>query len=292
MIITTDLILKIIPILISGLALFISFMSYRNSSKATKISEKNYLDVLKEKAPDLKIIQNLWTSNPRFELINDSTSKLDETPSPSYLMFIPSKIYYHFDNQDTMSNLILTPVSYDVVIEQIVGNQTKDSIVTTYLPSNFFGKKGSRDVIFKKLKSSKDTPFELSIATYPFMVIISNVDYIYKKEVKNKIIISTPIVNKELSHEQYESIIEYMSDTANYLETKINGSESIYNTINRKIETLANKIFNNSLTKKDDNLLRIIGGKDGGYGNILKEINSLITPFDSIEQHQIIKNNK
>jgi hypothetical protein len=273
-----DTIIKNIPICISFVALLISL--------------KNYLDNTKEKAPDLKIIQNLWTKKPRFELINESSSKLDETPSPSYLMFIPSKFFYCFKNQETISNLVLTPISYDVITEQIVGNQTKDSIVTSYLPVNFFGKKGSRDMPIKKLETVDKVPFEVLIATYPFMVIISNVDYVYRGKIKNKIILSTSIVNKELSIKQYESIMEYFNDTADYLETKINGDESIYSTVNKKVKLLANEIFNANPGKRDDNLIKIIGGTEGGYGGVLKEINAIITPLDPLEQYYATKNEK
>ncbi|MDM8214398.1 hypothetical protein QUW13_11070 [Enterococcus hirae] len=268
-----DTIFKIIPIIISSIALAISFSSYQSLKK--------------EKEPDLKIIQNLWTSKPRYELINESSSKLDETPSPSYIMLVPSKLYYHFGNGETASNLILTPIPYSIVEEQIVGNQTKESIVTTYLPKNFYGKKGIKDIISGDIIYEDEDSLKLSVATYPFMVIVSDVDYKYNNKDKNKIILSTPLANKELEREQYNNIMEYISDNADYLKLDIDKEKSIYETVQNKVESqIYTMMEKNNSSKKDQKLIQIIGGKEDGYGNVLKDINSLITPLDPIEEYQ------
>ena len=62
-------------------------------------------------------------------------------------MFIPSKLYFHFDDGKRFSNLILSPVSYEVVTEQIVTGSSKNIIVKSELPLNFRAKKGERDII-------------------------------------------------------------------------------------------------------------------------------------------------
>lgn len=274
-----DTIFKIIPIIISSIALAISFSSHQSLKK--------------EKEPDLKIIQNLWTSKPRYELINESSSKLDETPSPSYIMLIPSKLYYHFENGETGSNLILTPIPYSIVEEQIVGNQTKESIVTTYLPKNFYGKKGIKDIIHGDIINVGEDSFKLSVATYPFMVIVSDINYKYKNKDKNKIILSTPLVNKELKREQYSNIMEYISDNADFLKLEINKEKSIYETVQNKVESqICTMMKKENPNKKDQKLIQIIGGKEGGYGNVLKDINSLITPSDPVEEYQLNKLDK
>lgn len=95
-----------------------------------------------ENKPNINIVQNLWTNSPHFTLVNDSDITLDYIPSPSYFMFIPSKLYFHFNNGKRFSNLILSPVSYEVVTEQIVTGSSKNVIVKSELPLNFRAKKG------------------------------------------------------------------------------------------------------------------------------------------------------
>lgn len=87
------------------------------------------------------------TKTPYYELVNEASSKLDSIPSPSYLMFIPSKVYFDF-GEERNNIVILTP--YPTVVEQIVPSETKSSIVKTTLTPNFFAKKGIREVIYEK----------------------------------------------------------------------------------------------------------------------------------------------
>lgn len=48
----------------------------------------------REGKPNFRIVQNLWTQEPYFELINESNSKLDEPLNPTYIMLIPSKLFF------------------------------------------------------------------------------------------------------------------------------------------------------------------------------------------------------
>ncbi|GLJ04017.1 hypothetical protein [Bacillus sp. YKCMOAS1] len=271
--------MKIIPIIISVVALGFSYLSLKNSKKATKISNDIFKQTKREQSPDLKIIQNLWTKNPRFELINEASSKLDNTPSPSYLMFIPSKLYY-FDEGGTVRNssLILSIVPYDEVTEQIVGNQTKDSIITSYLPQNFFGRKGENDMIRGKVIELEN--FKLRLDTFPFLVIISKVNYKYNKDDFENVILSTPLINERINSKDFESVIDYIKDNHKYLTVKAKRNNSIYRTANSSLQDHIDNIFINNTN--DPELLGILGGKAGGYSHILKKINKLITPQDPL----------
>lgn len=273
-------VLIILPICISLMAAFISYKSLENGKKTTYLAEKNYKEALREKEPDLKIIQNLWTTKPRYELINESNSKLDRTPSPSYLMFVPSKMLYFKDGELIGSNLILSVISYDMVTEQIVGNQTKDSIITTYLPENFYAKKGINDIIYsEKIEIEGENEMEIRVSTFPFLVIVSDVNYQYKEKEYNKIILSTPLLNEELNRSEYTNIVDYVKDTANYLKVNLNEDESIYSTVQQNVEEKITTLFSDP---SDKEIIKILGGKEGGYGNTLKKLNKIITPVDPI----------
>ena len=194
---------KVIPIVISVIGLSVSLYSCSTARQSLNITQR-------ENSPSLKIIQNLWTKEPRYELINESNSKLDSTPSPSYDMFIPSKLYYVSEGEKQFSSLILSPVSYDVLEEQIVGNQTTDSIVTSYLPASFYAKKGERDVIHGE-KIKLEEGLEIYVDTLPFLVIVSDISYQYNNVNERTILLSTPLMNEEITEEDLANIKEYIS---------------------------------------------------------------------------------
>lgn len=114
----------------------------------------------------------------------------EERPSPSYFMFIPSKVYFQLDDGNYGSILTLSPVSYEVITEQIVSGSTKNGIVKSILPINFSAKKGERDIIHDSVKLEED--FMITVETYPFLVIISEVEYKYKNKTHKDILMSTP----------------------------------------------------------------------------------------------------
>lgn len=277
---------KLVPIIISIIAVLISAASFLNSRKATSISKKNFEINQKDREPNLKINQNLWTKKPRFELINESNSKLDKTPSPTYFMFIPSKLYY-FDNDNnvTFSTLILSPFSYDLIQEQIVGNQTKDSIITSYLPQNFFAKKGSRDIVKGKIYKISEN-LSVTVHTLPFIVIISPIDYIYNSKEHQIILLSTPLENQEITTEDLKNIKDYTRDNFQNLEVKIDGDKNIYETAQINVEHQLAPLIENKDTDNIENTAKILGGsEDGkGYGFILKKVNQMISPLDPMEK--------
>jgi len=222
-----------------------------------------------------------------FELINESSSKLDKTPSPSYFMFIPSKLYFMDTKGNvTFSNLILSPFSYEVIEEQIVGNQTNDSIVTSYLPSNFYAKKGYRDMIYNDPHKITDN-MSIMIGTMPFIVIISSIDYEYNGDELNTIVLSTPLENQKITKQDMKNIKDYVRDNSDRLEVKINGSESVYQTVQENVEKQLSFMFTDEKVD-DQSVMNILGGKEdgGNYGTILKKVNGMITPKDPMESSE------
>lgn len=222
--------------------------------------------------PNINIVQNLWTNSPHFALVNDSDITLDYIPSPSYFLFIPSKLYFYFDDGRRFSNLALSPVSYEVVTEQIVTGSTKNIIVKSELPLNFRAKKGERDIIRGIPK--KEDGFQIYVNTYPFLVIISEVHYSYFKKECKEILLSTPLQSIKIDDEIFMHVMEYLRDNYKHEVILPTDSSNIYEKANRQ----ATEAFFNG--GKDATLF---GGKEGGYGFVLKEINRLISPADPME---------
>jgi hypothetical protein len=239
----------------------------------------------RENEPSLKIIQNLWTNQPFYELVNEANSKLDKIPSPSYLMFIPSKVYFVNNDGSRVSNLVLSPVSYDVITEQLVENTTKGSIVKSILPKSFFAKKGIRDVIHGKFINIEDK-FKVYVDTMPFLVIISDIEFQYNNKISSIVLLSTPLENVEINEDDLNNIKEYTRDNAEKLEVKLAEENSnSYKIAQEKIETVVKEIFNSD-KKVDENDLKVLGGKEGGYGFILKKINKQISYLDPMEAYE------
>ncbi|MGL9970283.1 hypothetical protein [Enterococcus sp. DIV1420a] len=269
---------RVIVYILPFITIIVAVISYSNSSKAVKMSER-------ENAPSFRIIQNLWTKNPYYELVNEASSKLDRIPSPSYLMFIPSKVYFDF-GEERNSIVILTPISYDSVVEQIVQSETKSSIVKSTLTPNFFAKKGILEVIYgEKLKLDTEN-FSMYVDTMPFLVIISQIDYEYNKKYKTEILLSTPILNEKITKNDYRNIQEYLYDNAALLEVAPNEKESIYQTVHQNVEGLVTKINDSTVPQDEkDKIFKIFGGKEDGYGFVLKKLNQVITPNDPMEDY-------
>lgn len=258
-------IISILPIIISIIALIFSGYSYYN----LKI----------ENRPNIKLVQNLWNNTPSFSLLNEGTAKLDQVPYPTYLMYIPSKVYWNVGDE-TYSNLVLSPVSYDAIEEQTNGNEgTKSTISKSILPKVFKSKFGQKDTINSKT-IKLDQKVRLKVETLPFLMIISPVEYKYRGKIKTKILLNTPNLSKDITEEDYTNIKEYTKDNrdleVNYKKAEKKG-ESVYLTSNKKVEE---KLMN--FDNEED--LKFFGGKDGGYGSILKKLNEEISPVDPLEK--------
>ncbi|MEJ7185366.1 hypothetical protein WL241_11550 [Staphylococcus epidermidis] len=190
-------IISIFPIIISIIALIFSGYSYYN----LKI----------ENRPNIKLVQNLWNNNPSFSLLNEGTAKLDQVPYPTYFIYVPSKVYWYVEDE-TYSNLILSPVSYDAIEEQTNGNEgTKSTISKSTLPKVFKSKFGERDTINSKI-IKLDSKINLRIETLPFLMIISPIKYHYRGEMKKKILLNTSNLSKNITKEDYKNIKDYTRD--------------------------------------------------------------------------------
>ena len=66
---------------------------------------------------------------------------MDNPLNPTYLLFIPSKVFLVFNDGQRKSTLVLSPVSYEVITEQIVSGITRNQIVRSKLPAAFFAKR-------------------------------------------------------------------------------------------------------------------------------------------------------
>lgn len=253
-------VIKISPIVISIISLLISL--------------KTHFARTREERPSFSIVQNLWTNTPYYELINEADSKLDSIPSPGYFMFIPSKIYFQFDDGNYGSILTLSPVSYEVITEQIVSGSTKNGIVKSMLPVNFSAKKGERDIIHNSIKLEED--FQIMIETYPFLVIISEVEYIYKNKRHKDILISTPLETIKTDENTMLHIREYLHDNYHHEVLMPDDSSSIYSKANEQVISACRNLKENAA---------FLGGKEGGYGYVLKKINELITPMDPMQKY-------
>ncbi|MBP2622424.1 hypothetical protein [Streptococcus oricebi] len=207
--------LKILPILISLVALAFSVYSFFINSSRTK-----YMDTT-----NFHIIQNFWQENPSYTLYNESTKPLTSPPHPTYLMYIPSVV-----KREETTFLVLLPISYENVKSQTLTGKTIDEVMTSTLPKNFYAKKGMRDVKERNLGNG------VIIRTYPFLLIATQVKYSYKdnpKDLKKITFLSTSVGDKiEISEEEWEDLKNYTKniDLIKGNEVKINGEQSIYKT--------------------------------------------------------------
>lgn len=260
-----SLLLSLLSLVVAIISAWISFSAF---------SREKYSD-----SASFSVVENLWDSKePSFALINESTKKLSQLPYHTYLMLIPSKILWH-SKDGTVSSLILSPVSYQTILDQKDYYQTTGKLEKSILPKQFFAKKGTRDIVKSKKFALPDSDIKCQIITYPMLLIITPINYKYigDKNFKHIILASTSIDKKEISPTVLKNLKNYIKDNSD-LEVKVNGNESVYQTANNQV---LNK-FKGMVNEKDKDL-RFIGGKKGGYNNVLKYFNELITPHDPME---------
>ena len=201
---------------------------------------------------------------------------MDNPLNPTYLLFIPSKVFLVFNDGQRKSTLVLSPVSYEVITEQIVSGITRNQIVRSKLPAAFFAKKGDRDIIRSSQYIRHSIPeIGIYVETYPFLEIVSAVDYQYNGQEHTDILLSTSFDNQRLDETAYFQLMEYMRD--NYQqEVKLpaDGS-SIYKQAFKQVCDAVRKL---------EEYPTFFGGKEGGYGFILKELNQRICPKDPLGQ--------
>lgn len=226
------------------------------------------------KTPNLKIVQNLWTQTPEFKLVNESSAILNNLNQPSFFMAIPSKVYFQDMHSNAMHSLLtLSPISYEVIIEQINTGRTIGDISISKLPSSFKGKMGERDVIRGgKVEETED--LRIWIDTYPFLVIICDILYSYGNSVCRQIIINTPMGNEYIDEKIFGYLLEYFRDNAKYEVQLSSADQSIYYKTNEMVKKLFANIKHNQT---------FFCGKEGGYGNVLKLLNQIITPYNVLE---------
>lgn len=257
-----EVILQVASIGIAVIALLVSI----NTRKAAN----------REGTPNFRIVQNLWTQEPYFELINEANSKLDEPLNPTYIMLIPSKVYFCMGDHQRFSLMVFSPISYEVITEQVVSGITKNQIVTSKLPACFFGKKGERDVIRKDLTKG-ESGFPGYVETYPFLVIVSAIQYKYNEKIQTDIVLSTSVKNCTLEEKDFINLCRYVKDNSNH-EVKVpNDGSSIYQKANEQVCYAVKNMGQYPL---------FFGGDEtDGYGSVLKKINEIITPHDFLGEN-------
>lgn len=266
--------IEMITIALAILSLVISLISLNYSKKSNDNMEI-------ENKPSIRIVQNLWNDKPSFSLVNEGTAKLDKIPYPTYYMYIPSKVMWYFKDGNSYSNLVLSPISYTTILNQKYNIEgTKSSLSYSELPDSFKSKFGERDMIRSKFKKL-DEEISTQVITYPFLVIVSPIDYEYRGKLYDEVLLSTPIKSEKISRNQLSSLIEYTVDNAemeiNYKEA-VRKNINVYEFTNQKVENKFNNI-------KKDNDSKFLGGKEGGYDSILKIINKNISPIDPIKEY-------
>lgn len=278
-------ILNVFPIFISIVALILSFITH-----VTNENRVNY-----QESESFNVVQNLWNDSPEYILYNESTKKLSDIPSPTYIMFVPTKVRGLVKND--MTHMFLQPVSYTYVEEQIKSGKTTEDIVKSKLPYYFKGKYGIRDVETSVVENplyenGSSFPEKVEVTTYPYLMIAVQIDYKYIGDSENKTqyFVTNPGGKYDIDKNRYNNIIKYMSENS-YMEIKMEDiqnsrdpdkKESIYKSAHRK----AVNILNSSRTKDGKKqLLKLIGGIEGGYGGILKDLNDMATGVDIIGEY-------
>lgn len=226
------------------------------------------------KTPNLKIVQNLWTQTPEFKLVNESSAILNNFNQPLFFMSIPSKVYFQNTHSNAVHSLLtLSPISYEVILEQVNTGRTTGDISISKLPSSFKGKMGERDVIRGGIVEETED-LRIWIDTYPFLVIICDILYSYDNSICREIIINTPMGNEYIDEKILGYLLEYFRDNAKYEVQLSSADQSIYYKTNEMVKKLfANIKYNQTFFCK----------KEGGYGNVLKLLNQIITPYNILE---------
>ncbi|MBU7562099.1 hypothetical protein KGP40_09295 [Weissella cibaria] len=228
----------------------------------------------RENKPNIRLIQNLWTDSPYFELRNEANTKLDAIPQPSYFMFIPSKLMTRFSNGEVVSNTVLVPVEYSYVTEQIISGSTTGSLVKSTLSSRFKAKYGEKDVLRSPVKQL-DEGMMAWVETYPFLVIVSEVPVASAGKITHKTILSLPQANIDMPADTSGWVLAYLTDNLKYLQIPLdlNSKESIYKTAFEKVTGVMRKIDSG----KHPEFATVLGGADHAYGLVLRRIGALIS---------------
>lgn len=258
--------------LLSGVSLLVAIISALISFSA--FNREKYSD-----SASFSVVENLWDSKePSFALINESTKKLAQLPDHTYLMLIPSKVFLYSKGK-AISNLVLSPISYQTILDQKDYYQTTGKLEKSVLPKEFFAKKGMRDNVRSETFTLPNLDIKCQVITYPMILIVTPIQYRYigDKNFKRIILASTPIDKKEISPTVLRNLKSYIKDNSD-LEVKVNENESVYQTANNQVLDKFKRMLNGK-----DKDLKFLGEKKGGYNNVLKYFNELITPHDPME---------
>ena len=194
--------LSVCSLLVAIISALISFSAF---------NREKYSD-----SASFSVVENLWNSKePSFALINESTKKLAQLPDHTYLMLIPSKILW-YSNGKVMSNLVLSPVSYQTILDQKDYYQTTGKLEKSVLPKQFFAKKGMRDNVRSEKFTLPNSDIKCQVITYPMLLIITPIHYKYigDKNFKRIILASTPIDKKEISPTVLRNLKSYIKDNS------------------------------------------------------------------------------
>lgn len=274
-----------VSVIISVFALILSLFTYISNEKRASYQEST----------NFNVVQNLWYDSPEYILYNESTKKLSDIPSPTYIMFIPTKIKGIFDKR--MSHMFLQPVSYTYVKEQIKSGKTTEEIVKSKLPYYFKGKYGFRYIEISMIKNpfhkkGDDVPEKIEVTTYPYLMIAVQIDYKYIGEsgYRTQYFVTTPGAKYDIDKYEYSNIIKYFNENA-HMEIMLEDikkfqdgieKENIYKTAHCK----SISILKNTKTKSgQDRFIKSIGGTQGGYGGILKKLNNMATGIDIVGEY-------
>lgn len=255
----------------------ISLLSAAVAMRSCDISRRTNERLEYDATTNFNIIQNLWTSEPNFTLYNESTKKLDQPPSPTYLMAIPSKVHWLMD-KGSMSNLVLLPVSYDVILEQVKTGETTGVVEKSMLPASFFAKEGGRDLVISKKIELADR-VAVKVETLPFVLIVANISYslVGGGGVKTSRIVTTPLGRDEWSESDVDHLVTYFQDNADFevVPPPEGDKKTVYDVAH---EAVVDEVRNMGADNAS-----LFGGTEDGYGLVLKKLNSMITPRDPLE---------
>lgn len=254
--------LSIVALLVSG------FSVYKTNKRNDYLETTNF-----------NIVQNFWQEHPSYTLYNESQKPLTSPPQPSYLMYIPAKLYYISKNGSRASSFILLPTSYENVISQSSTGKTIDEIETSVLPKNFFGKLGARDLRQKKYRKPGSDGISFELRVYPFLAIFTHIKYSYKDNPSNIItekFLTTPFGKELLPDDRYEDLKNYTKNISHFPENemKVSGNENIYDTtfayLDKELERLL-PINDNELSKEDKQRLCVLLGVKWNVDELTKE---------------------
>ena len=266
--------------LLSWAPILVSVGSLAVSGWSLHISNKNEKRQSYDATTNFNVIQNLWAKDPSFSLYNESTKKLDQPPSPTYLMAIPSKVYWLSQGTDSVapSTLVLLPISYDVILEQVKTGETVGVVEESRLPESFFAKEGARDVI-RSDEIELGSNMRLMVETLPFVLIVATIEYslVDSDDASVDQIITTPLGRYKWAEDRVTKLKEYFRDNAKF-EVPLPETDS-----DQSIYEVAQEILVQEAKNLGPKNASLFGGVKGGYDYILKELNPIVTPRDPLE---------